>query len=174
MTNKLSNETPCLAVYIANLEEYNNGNRVGGWISLPIEKSVFKDFLETIGNPEEYAIHDFNDSLGLGDLEIGGYDSIDKLNNLTRRLSNIAPNEIHIINALYEALEDIEKALDFYESDKYVYYGCITMKEVAQEFLNGAHTIPSYFNKHIDYKSIAMDMLNNGYYITAYGVIEIL
>lgn len=93
---------------------------------------------------------------------------------LCSRIDNLNTEKFYILNALYEALEDIEKALNCYESDKYVYYGCITMKEVAQEFLNGAHTIPTYFKKHIDYKSIARDMLNNGYYITDYGVIEIL
>ena len=100
--------------------------------------------------------------------------SIEEIKIVCKRIGKLNTEELYILNAIYEALEDIEKALDCYESDKYVYYGYITMKEVAQEFLNGAHTIPGYFNKHIDYKSIAGDMLNNGYYITAYGVIEIL
>ena len=109
-----------------------------------------------------------------GNMEIGDGMSIEEIKIVCKRIGKINTEKLYILNALYEALEDIEKALDCYESDKYVYYGCITMKEVAQEFLNGAHTIPSYFKKHIDYKSIDRDMLNNGYYITDYGVIEIL
>ena len=105
---------------------------------------------------------------------IGDGMSIEEINILCKRIGKINTEELYIVNALYEALEDIEKALDYYESDKYVYYGRMTMKEVAQEFLQGAHAIPGFFEKHIDYKSIARDMLDNGYYITNYGVIEIL
>ena len=101
-------------------------------------------------------------------MEIGDGMSIEEIKIVCKRIGKLNTEELYILNALYEALEDIEKALDYYESDKYVYYGCITMKEVAQEFLNGAHAIPSYFKKHIDYKSIARDMLNNGYYITLF------
>ena len=110
----------------------------------------------------------------IDDMEIGDGMSIEEIKIVCKRIGKLNTEELYILNAIYEALEDIEKALDCYESDKYVYYGCITMKEVAQEFLSGAHTIPSYFKKHIDYKSIARDMLNNGYYITDYGVIEII
>ena len=108
------------------------------------------------------------------DMEIGDGMSIEEINIVCKRIGKLNTEELYILNALYEALEDIEKALYCLESDDYVFYEKMTMEEVAQKFLEGAHAIPSYFKKHIDYKSIARDMLNNGYYITAYGVIEIL
>ena len=104
--NKFYNETANLSVYIANLEEYVKGNLVGDWISLPIEKSDFEDFLKTIGNPEEitYFTHDYKDNLGLDGLKIGEYMSIEELNELGGRIENIVSCEVDALNALYEAL----------------------------------------------------------------------
>ena len=174
MTNILYNKIAPLNIYVANLAEYNNGNLVGSWISLPIEKSDFKDFLKTIGNPEEYAIHDFDNNLGLDGLEIGEYENIDKLNALAERLSNIAPDEINIINALYEALGDFEGALECFESENYTFYGNMTMEEVAQEYIEECYDIPEGLENYIDYKAFARDMKYDSYYETEYGVIEIL
>ena len=174
MTNKFYNETAALSVYIANLDEYVKGTLMGDWVSLPIEENDWKDFLKTIGNPEEIAIHDYENNLGLDGLKIGEYMSIKELNELGERIECIELCKVNTFNAIFEVLGYFEDALECLESDDYVYYGCITMEEVAQKFLEGAHAIPIYFKKHIDYKSIARDMLNNGYYITDYGVIEIL
>ena len=175
-TNKFYNETANLSVNIINITEYNNnGKLIGGWVSLPIKKSDWKDFLKTIGNPEEIAIHNCDSNIGLDDLEIGEYESIDKLNNLARRLSNISPYEIHIINALYKAIEDIEEALDCYESDNYIYYGCMTLEEVAKEYIKENYVIPKGLEDYIDYRLYARDMDIEGFYhATTYGTIKIL
>ena len=172
MTNQFYSKNAPINIYIANLDECDN--EIGVCLSLTYKDNKFVEFLATIGNHKAYAIRGYANNSDIDDMEIGDGMSIEEIKIVCKRIGKLNTEELYILNALYEALEDIEKALDCYESDKYVYYGCITMKEVAQEFLNGAHTIPSYFKKHIDYKSIARDMLNNGYYITAYGVIEIL
>lgn len=173
MTNILYSKNAPLNIYVANLAEYNNGNLVGSWISLPIEKSDFKDFLKTIGNPEEYAIHDFDNNLGLDGLEIGEYESIDKLNALAERLENIDPCDADVINALYEALEDFESALECFESEDYTYYANMTMEEVAQEYIEECYDIPEGLENYIDYKALARDMRYDDYYETDYGVIAI-
>lgn len=160
MTNQFYSKNAPINIYIANLDEYNKGNLIGGWVSLPIDEYHFKDFLKSIGNPKAYAIRDYENNSGIDGLDIWIGGSIEEMNALCKRIGKINIEEIYILNALYEVIGDLDKALDCYESDKYVYYGCIT--------------IPSFFEKHIDYKSIARDMLNNGYYITDYGVIEIL
>ena len=175
MTNILYSKTAPLNIYVANLAEYNNGNLVGSWISLPIEENDWKDFLKTIGNPAEYVTHDFDNNIGLDGLKIGKYESIDKLNNLTRRLSNLSPYEITVINALYEVLEDLEQALDYYESDNYVYYGDMTLEEIAQENIKEYYDIPEGLENYIDYRLYASDMDIEGfYYKTTYGTIEML
>ena len=173
--NKFYKETAPLSLYIANLAEYVKGNLVGDWVSLPIEKSDFEDFLKTIGNPEEIAVHDFENNSGLEGVEIGEYMSLKELNELTERIENINIDEIYIVNALYEALEDFEQALDYYESDNYVYYGDMTLEEIAQEHIEECYDIPEVLKHYIDYSLYARDMDIEGYYHTTnYGTIEIL
>ena len=172
-TNKFYNETAPLYVYIANLEEYVKGNLVGDWISLPIEEDDFKDFLKTIGNPEEIAIHDFENNSGLEGVEIGEYMRLKELNELAERIENINIDEIYIVNALYEALEDFEQALHYYESDNYVYYGDMTLEEIAQEYIEECYDVPNGLENYIDYKAFARDMQYDSYYETDYGVISI-
>ena len=173
-TNKFYNETANLSVYIANLEEYVKGNLVGDWVSLPIEKSDFEDFIKTIGNPEEIAIHDFEDNLGLDGLKIGEYMSIEELNELGELIENIDPCDVDVLNALYEALGYMGDALDCLESEDYTFYKNMTMEEVAQEYIEDCYDIPEGLENYIDYKAFARDMLFDNYYDTSYGVIEIL
>ena len=175
MTNKFYNETAPLNIYAANLEEYVKGNLVGDWISLPIKENDWKDFLKTIGNPEEIAIHDFENNSGIEGVEIGEYMSLTALNELAKRIENINIDEIYIVNALYEALEDLELALDYYEDDNYVYYGDMTLEEVAQECIKEYYAIPKRLENYIDYRLYARDMDIEGFYhTTTYGTIEIL
>jgi len=173
-TNQFYKETTPLSVYVTNLEEYVKGNLVGEWISLPIEKSNFEDFLKTIGNPEEIAIHDYEDNLGLDGLVIGEYMSLQELNELGERIENIAISEVDTLNALYEALGDFEEALKCFESGDYVYYGDMTLEEIAKEHIEETYDIPNGLKNYIDYKAIAHDMRCDSYYETEYGTIEIL
>ena len=154
MTNKFYKKTAALSVYVVNLaeydkcnlvEDYTNPNPTGGWVSLPINKEDWKEFLKTIGNPEKYAIHDYKDNLGLNGIKITQYMSLEELNELGERMGDINPSEVDAFNALYEALEDdFEEALDIFESDDYAFYGNMTMEEV---------------------------MRRDGYYETEYGII---
>ena len=175
MTNKFYNNTATLSVYIANLDEYVKGNLIGDWISLPIEENDWKDFLKTIGSPEEIAIHDFEDNLGLKGLKIGEYMSIKELNELCERIERVDLYlcGIDILNALYEVLGDFEEALECFESDNYVYYGKMTMEEVAQEYIEECYDIPTGLENYIDYKAVARDMQYGDYCETDYGVIAI-
>ena len=170
-TNILYSKTAPLNIYIANLAEYNNGNLVGSWVSLPIDEDDFEDFLKTIGNPEEIAIHDYENNLGLDGLEIGEYMSIKELNKLGERIECIELRKVNTFNALYEALGDFESALDCLESGDYTFYEGMTMEEVAREYIEECFDIPSYLGNYIDYKAFAYDMRYNGYCETDYGVI---
>ena len=173
MTNKFYNEKANLSVYIANLEEYVKGNLVGDWISLPIEENDWKDFLKTIGNPEEIAIHDCENNLGLDGLKIGEYMSIKELNELGERIENIETYNVAVLNAIYAVLGDLECTLDRLESGDYIFYENMTMEEVEQEYIEECYEIPSYLENSIDYKAFARDMRYDGYYETEYGVIGI-
>ena len=140
MTNKFYKNTAALSVYVVNLTEYDKCNLVEdytpctpteGWVSLPINKEDWEEFLKTIGNPEKYAIHNYEDNLGLNGIEITQYMSLEELNELGERMGNINPSEVNAFNALYEALgDDFEEALDIFESDDYAFYENMTMEEV--------------------------------------------
>ena len=173
MTNKFYNEKANLSVYIANLEEYVKGNLVGDWVSLPIEENDWKDFLKTIGNPEELAIHDFENNLGLYGLKIKEYMSIKELNELGERIENIDSCDVDALNALYEALGDFEETLDCLESEDYIFYGNMTLEEVAQEYIEETYDIPAGLENYIDYKAFARYMRYDNFYETDYGVIAI-
>lgn len=125
MTNKFYNDTATLSVYIANLDEYVKGNLVGDWISLPIKKRDFRDFLFTIGNPEKVKILDYIDSLGLDGLKIRKYKSLKEVNQLAKRMKNIDPSEVNTFNALYEASGNFNSALECLEFKKYGFYGAM-------------------------------------------------
>ena len=153
-TNKFYRKDAIINVYVVNLDEYDKCNLVEdytpsnsteAWVSLPIEENDWKDFLKTIGNPEEYVIHDYKDNLGLNGIEITQHMSLEKLNELGERMGEISPSEVDAFNALYEALDkDFEEALDIFESEDYAFYGNMTMEEV---------------------------MRRDGYYETEYGII---
>lgn len=175
MTNEFYSENAIINIYVANLDECKSNNKVGGWVSLPIDEYHFKDFLKAIGNPKAYAIHDYENNTGIDDLDIWEGMSIEELNALCKRIGKINIEEIYIINALYEALEDLEQALDYYESDNYVYYGDMTLEEVAQENIKEYYDIPKGLENYIDYRLYARDMDTEGFYhTTTYGTIKIL
>ena len=95
MTNKFYTKTAILSVYVVNLaeydkynlvEDYTNPNPTEGWVSLPINKEDWDEFLTTIGNPEEYAIHDYENNSGVDDLKIKERENIEDLNKLAETL----------------------------------------------------------------------------------------
>ena len=182
MTNKFYNETANLSVYVVNLEEYDKCNLeedympcnpTEDWVSLPIGKADWEDFLTTIGNPKKIVIHDYENNLGLDGLKIGEYMSIKELNELGERIENIETYNVDALNALYEALGDFEGALECFESENYTFYGNMTMEEVAQEYIEECYDIPEGLENYIDYKAFARDMQYDSYYETDYGVIAI-
>ena len=176
MTNKFYRKDATINVYVANLAEYNDGKLVGDWISLPINGNDFKDFLKTIGNPEEIEIHDYENNSDFDCFEIGEYSSIKDLNEVVEALEEIKNKGlVKEFNSLYEALEDFEKTLEYFECGNYVLYDGMTMEEVAQECIKEYCYIPAFLENYIDYKSYAHDMECDGlYHKTSYGIIEIL
>ena len=117
MTNKFYRKDAIINVYVADIAEYNNnGNLVGGWVSLPIEENDWKDFLKTIGNPEEIAIHDYENNSGIDSLVIKANASIEDLNEVAEALEVIEnKGMVNAFNALYGELGDFGDALEHLE-----------------------------------------------------------
>ena len=116
MTNKFYRKDAIINIYVVNLEEYDKcnlvedyttGNPTEDWVSLPIKKNDWKDFLKTIGNPEKIAIHYFENNSGYDNFEIKDNANIEDLNKLARKLEGIKNKGlINEFNALYETLKD--------------------------------------------------------------------
>ena len=175
MTNITYSKDATITICVANLAEYTKGKLVGSWVSLPIEENDWKDFLKTIGNPEEIVIHDYESNSGFDSLEIEYYSSISYLNKLARKLEEIKTKGLtNEFNALHEALGDFEEALEYLETNRYLFYSGVTMEEVAKNYIENNCTIPKYLENYIDYKAFANYMHLEVFYTkTAYGIIKI-
>lgn len=123
-------------IYIANLGKYNEGELVGGWISLPftddeleelfvkIKLGAFVDGeyvhgLEENGSYyEEYAIHDCDFSI---DYKVGEYENIHTLNSNFEALDSMNEEEINLSLAVIECgyADDLEEAIQQVNDGKY-------------------------------------------------------
>ncbi len=97
MTNKFYRKDATINIYVVNLkqydkcnleEDYTPCNPTEDWVSLPIGKNDWKDFLKTIGNPEKIAIHDYESNSSFGSLVIKDDTNIEDLNELAKELEN--------------------------------------------------------------------------------------
>ena len=135
MTNKFYRKDAIINVYVADIAKYNNdGNLVGGWVSLPIKKKDFRDFLMTIGKPQRIGIHDYyENNSAFNGLKIEDYEGIQELNEVCKRMERIDPYKVDIFNALYEALGDFNTALECLEAGDYTFYENMTIEELAKK-----------------------------------------
>lgn len=146
-------------IYVANLEEYNNGNLVGDWFTLPCDT---QEIMEKIGSPEEYAIHDYE-----APFEISEYDSIDKLNEIAEKL-----NSINETNEVIEAIVDhygLEEALEILEGSEYImYHNCKDMTDVAHEIIEMHCYLDNeneFVKRYFDYEAFGRDLEFEGNFL---------
>lgn len=120
-----------MAVYIANLGKYNEGELVGAWFTFPIDED---DVAERIGLNkyyEEYAIHDTDNF----PMEISEYISIKELNNIYEMVQELPE---YIAEALdefishYGSLEEVAEHKD----EVYYYPDCDDMTDVAYYYID--------------------------------------
>lgn len=171
-----------LKIYVANLGKYNEGELVGKWINLPATEDGFEKLLEDIGIGderndggiyEEYEIHDFecNYDIRLEDLP----SDLDELNELAERIENAEGDDA--FNALVEACDSMEEALDAYEENDYMFYPGVTDEEELGEYIVNeglfAVDIPDELINYIDYEAIGRDhYLGSTGSFTSEGYIE--
>ena len=123
--------TDDMAVYIANLGKYNEGELVGAWFTFPIDED---DVAERIGLNEyyeEYAIHDTENF----PMEIGEYVSIQELNRIYEMVEELPD---YITDALdefighYGSLEEVVE----HQDEVYYYPDCNDMTDVAYYYID--------------------------------------
>lgn len=161
-----------MAVYIANLGRYNEGELVGAWFTFPIDED---DVAERIGLNkyyEEYAIHDTDNF----PMEISEYISIKELNNIYEMVQELPE---YIAEALdefishYGSLEEVAEHKD----EIYYYPDCDDMTDVAYYYIDELQAlgdIPPSLQNYIDYEAYGRDLDMGGYFIqTSRGMCEI-
>lgn len=115
-------------VYVVNLREYNKGNSVGEWLELPMDTKELRKKLDSLLNygEDDYAIHDYENDLGI---RIEEYSSIDGLNNLAMELARLSDEELKIFTGAIKELGDdeyyIEQTLTFLGNGGYTVYSDI-------------------------------------------------
>ena len=100
-----------LSVFITNLGKYNEGELVGKWIDLPMDKEEIKKAFDDIGineRYEEYFITDYESDYGI---EIGEYENVYALSEKLEELEN---EDADKVKAMFESgwYSDIDEVID--------------------------------------------------------------
>ena len=161
-----------MAVYIANLGKYNEGELVGDWFSFPLDEEVIAERIGLNKYYEEYAIHDTDNF----PMEISEYISIKELNNIYEMVQELPE---YIAEALdefishYGSLEEVAEHKD----EVYYYPDCDDMTDVAYYYIDELQAlgdIPPSLQNYIDYEAYGRDLDMGGCFIqTSRGMCEI-
>ena len=100
-----------LSVFITNLGKYNEGELVGKWIDLPMDKEEIKKAFDDIGineRYEEYFITDYESDYGI---EIGEYENVYALSEKLEELEN---EDADKVKAMFESgwYSDIDEVIE--------------------------------------------------------------
>lgn len=181
-----------LKIYVVNLGKYNEGELVGKWVSLPASaeelEQLYIDIKVAHRNEtgeyipyyeeggviyEETAIHDYESEIN--GVEVGEYESIDKLNALAETLTELDEDEIVIIETIIEAGYKLQYALE--HKDDVMFYADMTIEDVAAEVVEEGlffgQEVPESMINYIDYEAVARDLAIDSYYEVESGVIYI-
>lgn len=181
--------TDGIRIYIANLGKYNEGELVGKWVNLPIEEDDLNRAFAEIGLGyfnengdyvhglevngvfyEEWAIHDSEAPFGIGE-----YESIERLNEIAKRMEEMSEEEIKVASALleYGIYNEIEEALDAVEDREVTIWHENSMADIAMAYyeesgqINWEHDLAKY----IDWEAVGRDMQINGTFVEVeYGL----
>lgn len=160
-----------MKAYVTNLGKYNEGALIGKWAQFPMDEEQFKKVLESIGVKEnsayeEYFITDYETSYVDAYEALGGYPSIDDLNEFAEL------EEDKEFNALMEVVS-YQEAKDIYENESYTYYAGMTLSDVAYWIVDECYDLPEIAERYFDYEAFASDLSCDDYYETESGVIRI-
>lgn len=176
INTELYDQNAPINVYVANIGKYNEGELVGGWISLPRSEEEIEDFLRgTVGindEYEEYAIHDWESNYFE---KISECESIDSLNEKAEIVDGLNIYEEKTAKAAIEIFGD---EFWLYSIDDFVLYD-----EVHTEYDLGYYWAVdsgcydlggSVLSRYFDYEAFGRDIdleTNGGF--SSYGYIEL-
>lgn len=152
-----------MRIYLTNLGKYNEGELVGEWVDLPIEKENLQEVFKRIGidrkQYEEYFITDYECDF----YEIGEYESISTLNEIAEKLDNLDDEQEQVVKVLMsECGYDLDDAIEKAESGDYrIYSNCDNMTDVAYiviEECGYLDNAPEFLSRYFDYEAYGRDL----------------
>jgi len=158
-----------IKAYVTNLGLYNEGILCGEWVTFPITEDEQEALFERIRideEHEEYFMTDYESDIDLYET-FGEYVSIEKLNELADELNSLNETDSKIVEALMSNCYDLEDAIAK-KDDVVVYFGCTSMREVAEEYAKEVgllDSIPEHLRYYFDFEAFGRDMSFEGEYI---------
>lgn len=169
--NKPTEANAIIKVAVTNLAAYNDGCLIYKWLELPAtaeEIAAAYKAVQRSERDEEFFISDYeSDIYGL---EIGEYDSIEKLNDIATAIDELNEYDRLLFDAaveyhgLYEAME----LLNNNAIDGYVYYGCDNMADVAKQVIESTgilDNVPEHLRCYFDYEAYGRDLDIEGVFV---------
>ena len=177
---------PIIRAFITNLGKYNEGELVGEWHDFPTTREKLMQTFKEIGidgvNYEEFFITDY-------DIEIKGvydrlseYESLDELNYLAHKMSDLGEYELEIFEAALELgdysnnLQSLINLIDNLNNFDYL-YGVHTDYDLGYYWINesGAYDTESmgFLYNYVDYETFGRHVrLDEGGIFTNTGYIR--
>ena len=154
-------------IYVASLSDYNAGRLHGRWIdaeqdAIGIRANITVMLAEsTEPVAEEWAIHDYE---GFGDLRLGEFESIDKVSEVARLLSEHGEMFGGLVD-YFGGLENIEDAKACMDGG---YHGAFnSLVDYVYQFIDDCYGdtmkgLPDFISNHLDYEGMAHDLKISG------------
>lgn len=155
------------SVFVENGIDYRNGGMIGAWFDLPMTEEELVEAFVKIGVKyseddcvlnRDYVITDFENDV---DYEVGDYEPIGLLNDLAHRLEDVQCME-WLAAYMDETGESLDEAIERYE-DNSVWYGGMTLEEVAEELVDDTENLSEFARRYFDYEALARDLRIDGY-----------
>lgn len=169
-----------MAIFITNLNRYNNGMFCGEWVKLPIPQEELDATLRRIGiddQNEEYFITDYE--VLFGNLHISEYASIAELNQLAERLDGLADHEYEKLAAVLEcessmSIAEVLEIID--ELDNFDLLEDVDEDEaLAAYYIDNGYIfcdVPDNIKMYLDLQRLGRDIrLESNICYTSYGTV---
>lgn len=164
------------SVFVENGSVYRDGVMLGVWFELPMSEDELESKFAEIGIAyhddlvlnKDYVITDFENNI---DYEVGEDEPIELLNDLADRLQQV-DDLVWLTAYMDETGESLDEAIDNYE-DNSVFYGGMTLREVAETLVNETEDLSEFALRYFDYNAFANDLRIDGYVEYEGGVLYV-
>ena len=160
-----------IKVAITNLAAYNEGYLIYKWLELPATPEEIENAYNAVKRSEldeEFFISDYETCIT--GLEIGEYESIEKLNQLAEQFDELDEHDRLIFEAYanYTDFEEVLEKLNNNELEGYIYYDCDDMEDVAEQVVEAMgllDQIPEHLQYYFDYEAYGRDLDIEGTFV---------